>query len=384
MKIAYLGQKGIPMKYGGVEKHVELLAAAMVKNGHEVYVYARPYYTPKYLKVFKGVNIISLPSLKTKHLDAISHTLMATVHALFKDYDIIHYQGIGPALLAFIPRIFKPGAKVVVTFHCMDRMHAKWGWLARKVLKLAEKAACYFPHQTIAVSKVLQDYCWQYFKQPTVYLPNSVKQPAVEPPKRSESYLKKYSLKPQKYFLVVSRLIPHKNIEEAILAFQNLALKDYKLAIVGDGFFTDDYVAALKKLAGETPEIVFTGSLHGPALEAIFRQARAFLMPSKNEGLSFALLEALSFGLPVIGRRNPENLEFIGAKVMAGYGRIQELQAHLKKITEADAEYLLFGQRAQKYLDKNFNLQLVVNQTEMLYYQLLGRPLEEVSECKIL
>ncbi|NLC31207.1 MAG: glycosyltransferase, partial [Candidatus Moranbacteria bacterium] len=45
MKIALIGQKGIPAKFGGVERHVEELAGEMVKKGHQVFVYARNNYT---------------------------------------------------------------------------------------------------------------------------------------------------------------------------------------------------------------------------------------------------------------------------------------------------------------------------------------------------
>ena len=125
MKIAMIGQKGIPVRYGGIERHVQELSLKLNKLGHSVFVYTRPYYTNKNLKEFKGVNLISLPSIHTKHLDAISHTFLATLDALRKDYDIIHYHGVGPSLLSWIPRIFKPRVKVVVTFHCIDRRHKK-------------------------------------------------------------------------------------------------------------------------------------------------------------------------------------------------------------------------------------------------------------------
>lgn len=99
MKIAFIGQKGIPAIAGGVEKHVEKLASRLVAEGHEVTVYVRSHYTPKSLEIFEGVKLVHIPSIHTKHLDAISHTLFATLHALFTHYDVIHYQSIGPSIL---------------------------------------------------------------------------------------------------------------------------------------------------------------------------------------------------------------------------------------------------------------------------------------------
>ncbi len=151
MKIAFIGQKGIPTKFGGVERYVEGVSQNLVKQGHEVFVYTRPYYTSSSKKSWQRVKLINLPSIHTKHLDAISHVFLATMHALTQDYDIIHYQGVGPSLLSFIPRIFKPKTEVVVTFHSLDRNHAKWYWLAKVILIIGEWTACKFPHRTVTV-----------------------------------------------------------------------------------------------------------------------------------------------------------------------------------------------------------------------------------------
>jgi len=61
MKIAFIGQKGIPATSGGVEKHVEDLAVKLVAKGHEVLVYTRANYTDQKTKNYQGINLISLP-----------------------------------------------------------------------------------------------------------------------------------------------------------------------------------------------------------------------------------------------------------------------------------------------------------------------------------
>lgn len=79
-----IGQKGIPAVGGGVETHVDNLANKLVKLGYEVAAYTRYNYTDKKLKEYKGVKLISLPSLKSKNLDAISHTFLACLDFIFK------------------------------------------------------------------------------------------------------------------------------------------------------------------------------------------------------------------------------------------------------------------------------------------------------------
>ncbi len=153
MKIAFIGQKGIPAKSGGVETHVEDLSTRLVELGHEVLVYTRPNYTDKNLKEFKGVKLVSLASVATKHFDAISHTIRACFDVVRQDVDVVHFHSIGPSSMIWLVKLLKPGLPVVATFHTRCYEHQKWGRFAKFCLKAAEAICCKFSDQTIAVSK---------------------------------------------------------------------------------------------------------------------------------------------------------------------------------------------------------------------------------------
>src|SRR5512135_3607806 len=144
MKGAMIGQKGIPTRFGGIERHVEALAVRLGRKGHDVLVYTRAWYAAPKRRFSQGVRTIATPTIRTKNLDAIVHTFTSTVHAIREGVDVIHYHGVGPSLLAWIPRVFAPRIKVVATFHCIDRNHQKWGLLARTMLGIGERAACLF------------------------------------------------------------------------------------------------------------------------------------------------------------------------------------------------------------------------------------------------
>lgn len=307
MKIAFIGQKGIPTKQGGIEKHVEELSQRLAELGFDVFVYSRPHYTGRTEKAyqFNGVNLVNITSIKTKHLDAITHTLFSSLHAVRQNYDIIHYHGVGPALLSWIPRIFKPSAKVIVTFHCLDRQHQKWGAFAKFMLSLGERAACLFPHETITISKALQKYCKYEFNHKTRYIPNGV---AISEIENSSKILDKFNLEPKGYIVSVSRLVRHKGIHTLIKAYNNLNT-DKKLVIIGDGANTDDYVNELKTLATGNANIIFTGGQTGQDLLKLFTNAYLFIQPSEAEGLSIALLEAMAYNIPTIISNIEENQE---------------------------------------------------------------------------
>jgi len=314
MRIAMIGQKGIPAIYGGIERHVEELSLELAKQGHTVLVYARKWYTPKNIKNYHGINIIHTPTLRTKHFDAIAHTFFSTIHAMFQKPDVIHYHGVGPSLLSWIPRVFSPKTKVVATVHCLDRYHQKWGLFARIMLRFGEWSGCHFANETISVSKTIQNYCLNEYHTLTSFIPNGVQSaPEISNP----VILDQWNIQPGKYLLMVSRLVKHKGAHYLLEAWQFARqqnpelLKDYKLVIVGDGSFTDDYVKELKNIARGDNSIIFTGWQKGQALSELYANAGLFIHPSENEGLPITVLQAMSYGKPALLSDIPEHKEII-------------------------------------------------------------------------
>ncbi len=372
MKIAFIGQKGIPMTFGGVEKHVERLAVGMAELGHEVFVYTRPWYTPVKKKKYQGVKLISLPSIHTKNLDTISHTWRATWHAISQNYDVIHYHGVGPALLSFLPRIFAPRTKVVNTFHCVDRTHQKWGFLARMALTLGEWTAVTFSHETIIVSKYLQHYVKKKYHASTVYIPNGVD---VLPEVKSSQEIKKFGLQKDGYILFLSRLIRHKGAHYLIQAYNSLQT-DKKLVIVGGSSFTDSYVQELRTLAKHNPNILFLGNVQGGSTlwQELYSNASLFVHPSETEGLPIVLLEAMSFGLPVLASDIPENMEALAG----GFGfsfhnkDVRDLQKKLNYLLEKKILLRKTGDSARIHVAQNYSWTDIIKATNTLYLELSG------------
>ena len=151
LRIAMVGQKGIPARFGGVETHVDNVATRLTARGHEVWTYCRSRFRPDRLGVplpddyrviggehwYRGVRLVYRPSVNTKHLDAATHTFLCAVEsgALHK-FDIVHFHGIGPAAFAPVTKLF--GKKVVSTFHALDWRQVKWGPSASRFLKRGE------------------------------------------------------------------------------------------------------------------------------------------------------------------------------------------------------------------------------------------------------
>ena len=136
-----IGQKGYPPIHGGIEKHVAELAARLPALGIDVDIYCRPHYSQMNGPAdLDGVQVRRLPSIPTKHLDAITHTVIATADVLFRNVDLVHYHALGPGLLAGIPRLLR-GRPTVVTVHGLDWQRDKWGLVASRILKIGEAAS---------------------------------------------------------------------------------------------------------------------------------------------------------------------------------------------------------------------------------------------------
>ena len=315
MHIAMIGQKGIPARMGGVERHVEEFSRRLCQLGFLVSVYSRAWYTGQKTAPDDqaGLRSIHLPSLRTKHFDTITHTLFATMHALRARVDVIHYHGVGPSLWSWLPRIFSPHTIVITTFHSLDRKHEKWGLIARLALRLGEWTACRFAHKTIAVSPTLKQYIRDVYNTEALFIPNAV--PAYTPIAATDQ-LASWDLQAKKYFLAVCRLIPHKGVHHLINAYNRLCRAqkqplDTKLVIVGDGHYTDRYVLRLRALAAQNPNIIFTGAQAGEPLAQLFSHAAALIHPSDKEGLPLSVLEGMSYKLPVLVSDIPEHLHLI-------------------------------------------------------------------------
>lgn len=302
-RISFVGCRGVPASYGGVEKAVHELSWRLVKSGYRVAVYCRPHYCAT-LGTYRGVELRRLPCLRTKHFEAISHTVLATIHLLFKEDDIVHYQALGPSLLSWLPRLF--GRRTVVTVQGLDWQRRKWGRFARGVLKVGEITSARCPNRTIVVSKDLQNHYRRRYGLRTTYIPNGVdiaeQRPADE--------IRSLGLEEQSYILSIGRLVPEKGFDTLLKAFSQVKTT-MKLVIVGGGSHSESYVTHLHSLA-DSERVKFPGYVYGRILEELFSNAFLFVSASELEGLPFAVLEAMSFGTPVVATDIPPHEEILG------------------------------------------------------------------------
>jgi glycosyltransferase involved in cell wall biosynthesis len=309
LRIAMIGSRGVPARWGGIERHVEELSALLAARGHDVTVFCRSNYVPGGVTEHRGVRLRRLPTVGTKHLDAIVHSAIASLPATAAPFDIVHYHAIGPGLLAVLPR-YLSSARVVLTVHGLDDQRAKWGRGATMVLRTAGWLSGRVPDATIVVSRDLQrHYRQRHPRQPVFYVPNGVNPPPRRPP---DGALARLGLTPGRYLLFVGRFVPEKAPDVLVRAFRRVP-GDSRLVLTGDSSFTNDYVQALRERAAEDPRVVLAGFIYGADLEELYGNAAAFVLPSKLEGLPLTLLEAAAAATPVVISSIPPHVEVVGS-----------------------------------------------------------------------
>ena len=372
MKIAFIGQKGYPSHSGGIERHVDYLTKWLRYDNHEVFIYARQWYTDKadFEVDDEKIHLIHKGSIRTKNFDTISHVFLATWHAVWQDYDVIHFQGIGPTLFAWFPKMirffFRKKYKIVSTFHSLDRFHQKWGWFAQKMLKLAEWTCLHWADETITISEFLYNYCVENYNTKTNLVQNGVEEVINISP---DLIREEFALEKDGFIVIIARLIPVKGHNYLIKAFKKIQhLTQKKLVIVGGSAFTDDYVTKLYDLAGDDPQIIFTGDLYGRVLEEMYSNAYFVVLPSEMEGLSFVVLESMSHGKTVLGSDIPANME-----VLQSYGitfknkDVDDLARKLQLLFNYPELVDDTGRRAKDFILENYHWRDLTKRTVEVY-----------------
>ena len=215
IRVAFIGGRGVISKYSGIETYYEEVGARLVELGNEVTVYCRSYFTPAQNE-YKGMKLVRLPTIRSKHLETFVHTLLGTIHVMTQPCDVVHYHALGPALFSFLPRLV--GKKTVVTVQGLDWQRKKWGRVASAVLRLGEHASVKLPNGTMVVSQTLRQYYRQTHGTEPSYMPNG----GLVRERRTARKLAEWGLESEQYVLFLGRLSPEKGCHFLIDAFEQL------------------------------------------------------------------------------------------------------------------------------------------------------------------
>ena len=312
-----LGVKTLPSA-SGVEKVVEEVGSRLVQRGHDVTVFTRSHLAGTHrASEYRGMLVRPTWSVPTKHLDAATHALAASL-AMNGSTDVVHVHTTNFAPAIAIAKL--RGIPVVVQSHGLDWRRAKWGRLASSYLFASDSMSRRWSNALVVVSRTLERAYGQMAGCAPIYIPNGVARWSAEP----REQLASLGLADTRYILFAARLVPEKGCHLLIEAFRRLQRPDIQLVIAGDDLYDGAYARELKASAGEG--VRFVGAVLGASFRAMVQHADLFVLPSYLEGLSTGLLEAMAARRCIIASDLPENVEALGdAGILFPSGNVDRL-----------------------------------------------------------
>lgn len=290
--IAVVGTRGFPGVQGGVESHCEHLYPLMTSV--KVRVYRRkPYLSERSRTPYPNVEFVDLPSTRIKGFEAVFHTLLCVLHLALHRPNVVHVHNFGPGFV--IPLLKLMNLRTVLTYHSANYEHDKWGHMGKHLLRWCEKIAMRWSDRIIFVNRFVMERQPRWVQKKSTYIPNGVD--AIAKSSSSEC-LNQYGIVAGKYVLAVGRLSPEKGLDYLVQACNTLPQVS-QLVIAGASDHDDCY-ERLMRSHDTIGKVVFTGYVEGETLRQLYSHARLFVLPSLSEGFPIAMLEAMSYGLPIV------------------------------------------------------------------------------------
>lgn len=355
----------------GAELQAERLAIKMVELGHPMQVLTQ-LRTPDSLpeENIQGVQVhrVSFPMAYQ-----ITRGVTETFRYLVKQrhsYDVLHVQqAFGHAVVSVVAaRSF--GKKCIIKIACageygdlsvFSTFHgSKW---AIKILRQADAV--------VAISREVEQelLAWGFLPEQVVHIPNGVdtdyfrrRQPASDGDKVS--------------FILVGRRTPQKGIDLALQAIKQLVeqgLGDrFKVKFYGFDYPEYDYLTMAQQL-GVMDWVEFLPQIQAEAMLEVYQSAHCLLLPSRGEGLSNALLEAMAMELAVIATPVSGTVDVVTDGhdgLLIPIDSVEALAQAMAKIIHHSGLVLQLGQNARRTVQQSFSLDSVARQYSELYNRL--------------
>ena len=384
MKIAYFTDTFLP-QINGVATALANQATELGARGHNVLIF-----TPKLDEInrekFKAKNVQvvhlpTVPSLLYPEFKLGVFGLPKVIKYLIKfKPDIIHLHspltvGMDAVMAA---RFFKKPLVGTIHVYLAESGYLRW-FKYKLAVKLVDKAVRRFLNfmfsqcdLVLAPSKMLvEELKMNDFKKPISYLPNGINltEPKLLSNKLKDALKRKYGLK-EKVVLHFGRLSHEKNVDILIKSFQLLTKKhqNVSLLIIGDGPTKEKLVKLARKLRIEK-QVVFTGFIEHQTLisSGILSIGDIFATASTMENNPMVVLEAMVFGLPIVGVKQAGLIELVSTNgFLVKPGDIKEMAEKEEKIL-FDEDLSVRMREKSLQLIKPYSVDKVIDKLLRLY-----------------
>ena len=346
MNLAILGTRGVPASYGGFETFAEELGRRLAERGHDVTVYGRTGFVDPTLEEHRGMRLVVLPALYTKHLETVSHTLVAAIHAMHQRYDAVLLCNAANAPFARILQL--GGTPVALNVDGLERKRRKWGIAGRAYYRLCERLAALVPDVLVTDAEVIRRYYRRCFRAPSEMI---VYGGDLEPPQGSDM-LERLGVEPGQYLLYVSRFEPENNPDRVVAAYTRTG-GERRLVMVGGAPYARELTARVQQLADS--RVVLPGPIYGDGYRQLLFNCRLYIHATEVGGTHPALVEAMGAGRPVLYYDSPENREVVAA---AGrrfrFSGESSLERVLDEVMEDEQQLVRLAEKSRRRVDERY------------------------------
>lgn len=340
MRLAIMGTRGIPARYGGFETFAQELATRLVVRGHEVTVYTRKHLVPEKLSELFGVKIVLLPCIRQKHLETLSHTFLSALHANGNQYDVVCLCNAANAPV--IPILHRKGLPVLLNVDGLERKRRKWGAFGRRYYLFCEALSVRWADQLVTDARAIQRYYRRVWKRDSAMVPYGGDLPLPS----TQETLARFGLAPKGYILYVSRFEPENNPDRVIEAYRKVPGK-VPLVMVGGAPYARKLSQRIRHLAAQDSRVVLTGPIFGTGYRELLAHALAYIHATEVGGTHPALVEAMGAGLVVFFLANRENLEVADkAGIPFSFHASPTLTEQLSRFLADPKRWLTLGEQA--------------------------------------
>jgi glycosyltransferase involved in cell wall biosynthesis len=360
MKIAILGTRGIPARYGGFETLADQLSERLVERGHAVTVYCRKPFTKPEDVFDQRVRRIILPTLSYKHFDTLIHTFFSVLHVIFSNAEVMLICNVANSPFAWIPRLV--GKPTALNVDGLDRKRRKWNFLGQQFLHFCEVLSAFTPTRTVTDARVIQEYYWRRYRKKSDMIAYG-----AEPPSPSNR-LGEFGISSRRYILYVARLEPENNPELVIGAYRSLGT-DWPLVIVGGNAFQPAYIRQLQTLADN--RVIFTGPIYGDGYWTLQKNAGVFVFAGEIGGIHPVLVEAMAAGNAILYLDTLANHETVRDCGISFRAEERDLAAKLAQLIAEPEQLRHLRDRAQSVALEVYSWERVVDQYERLFAEML-------------
>lgn len=300
-RLAIIGVRGIPARYGGFETFAEELSTRLVDHGIDVTVFCDKS-IDQTIGRYKGV-ALEYVSSPLKGVVGRSMYEITCILRASRRFDVIYILGYGSSYFAFLPRLF--GTRVWINPDGLEWKRGKWKLPVKLGLLILEAGSLLTPDVLIFDSEsIRKSVIKRYTKVPKNYV---IGYGAHLVENSSVSHIEEYPVIPNDYYLVVSRLEPENHVFEILKGFSKSSTSS-SLVVVGDISSKTNYIQKL--LSVRDDRIIFVGSVYDKTkLSALRFFSKAYFHGHSVGGTNPSLLESLGCGNIVIAHRNDFNIE---------------------------------------------------------------------------